>query len=408
MKLLFENWRKFLEEEKINEATDEEIETIKDLLDVPVEKMPFNNIFGDKYRIIEPLKILAPDSIYTSGMNALKTMGWEVQEPSDIKYDDKGRISGKVLCTKTKVTYYIDKSGEVQKVQKSVSLNLPKLLAGIINFIENSWKPLFERHWSLIQKLVKNLKAEPQPDEKYSLPADIWNKPVNKQDFMSLIKYANTANYWIGLKPDDNAFMDEKRMGVYQDRKTGRRINYEKFKNFANYVGDKFQEFLKDSSSLYENYYIIYSRHPIDVLRMGDHQSINLAEPSKSHCHRLPSMKDGTWDEYNICALAEAHGNGMIAYVVPEGEFANKGIDPNQGEIEELNNEEIFDDPERGIDGLVPATRVRIKNVSYHPEPDSDPIRLAVPEQSKYGISIPLLELELKMFLTTQNQILIP
>ena len=47
MKLLMENWKKFLEEDQINEATDEEIGFIDDLMEIPVEEMPFGNFFGD-------------------------------------------------------------------------------------------------------------------------------------------------------------------------------------------------------------------------------------------------------------------------------------------------------------------------------------------------------------------------
>ena len=89
MKLLIENWRKFLEEDQIVEASDEEIEYLDDMMEMPIEKLPFANIFGDRYRIIENFKTLDPESPLKSTMDALAKMGWSVAHPSDIKYDEK-------------------------------------------------------------------------------------------------------------------------------------------------------------------------------------------------------------------------------------------------------------------------------------------------------------------------------
>ena len=63
MKLLLENWNKFLQEQEINEATEQEIEYLNDALEIPMEDLPFGNIFGDSYRIIEPLDIIDTISV---------------------------------------------------------------------------------------------------------------------------------------------------------------------------------------------------------------------------------------------------------------------------------------------------------------------------------------------------------
>ena len=86
-----ENWRQFMKEQELQEATDDEISYLDDALEIPVEKLPFGNIFGDRYRIIEELKIIDPDSPLKVTMDALMKMGWEVSEPSDIAYDEKNR-----------------------------------------------------------------------------------------------------------------------------------------------------------------------------------------------------------------------------------------------------------------------------------------------------------------------------
>ena len=133
---------------------------------------------------------------------------------------------------------------------------------------------------------------------------------------------------------------------------------------------------LDDLTTNIDNYklqnYIIYSRHPIDVYRMSDFRGLN-------SCHSLPSRK-GTrgFDEYNVCALAEAHGNGLISYVVTDAsmrEFvgAEEGqeITPEMirekldlHELPEAGDGEIFADEERSVDGMVPVSRGEL-NMSY-------------------------------------------
>jgi len=57
MKLLFENWQKFLKEEDLTEVTEEELSDIDEVLaDLKPEDLSFGNIFGNKMRIIAPMK----------------------------------------------------------------------------------------------------------------------------------------------------------------------------------------------------------------------------------------------------------------------------------------------------------------------------------------------------------------
>ena len=57
-KNLLENWNKFLtEEETLDEVTEEELSNLDDILhNLNPQDLSFNNIFGDKMRIIEPMK----------------------------------------------------------------------------------------------------------------------------------------------------------------------------------------------------------------------------------------------------------------------------------------------------------------------------------------------------------------
>ena len=76
MKLLFENWQKFLNEEEINEVTEEELTHIDDvLMDLKPQDLSFNNIFGDKMRLIQPM--MSEDENLKEFKRTLKRNGYE-------------------------------------------------------------------------------------------------------------------------------------------------------------------------------------------------------------------------------------------------------------------------------------------------------------------------------------------
>ena len=86
-----------------------------------------------------------------------------------------------------------------------------------------------------------------------------------------------------------------------------------------------------------DKYSIIITRHPIDVLRMSDFDTI-------TSCHS-PASRQNAYQSYYKCAVAEAQGHGAVAYVVETEELlsaTNTGnIDSAEQEIQEG---EIFAD----------------------------------------------------------------
>ena len=126
---------------------------------------------------------------------------------------------------------------------------------------------------------------------------------------------------------------------------------------------------------------VIVSRDPIDVLRMSDHKGI-------SSCH----SEGGSYFE---CAVAESRGTGLIAYLVDNGDL-NKllrpespwGADqdvadmiPDPVTIGSLDGKEIFKDPQRGVSGIEPKSRVRLRKY-VNTEGDYE---FAAPENRTYG-----------------------
>jgi hypothetical protein len=377
MKLLLENWNKFLQEQEINEATEQEIEYLDDALNIPISELPFSNIFGDSYRIIEPVSSMKKQTPLANAIFVLNKFGWEVGEPKD----------GKILCTKTKVTHYIDGKGNQGISRKTMSLNLPKLMGAIIKFANNSREKIkLEAGAEMFTaakrfgEAAKEGKLDELPaDVKYSLPASISDPNIKHtaNEYRKIMRFYDAQIYWLGRKSANRLKFMFNAIGV----------DFESFENFANYAIDSFDDLLANMDQYLERNYIIYSRHPVDVFRMADHEGI-------SSCHSLPSEKgeDG-FDQYNKCALSEVYGNGMIAYIIPAKNF--KMFPPTQESLDKVAGEEIFYDQIAASGGrdsageLVPTSRIRIKHVAFHKDENSEPIRLAVSQDKIYGPRVP-------------------
>ena len=137
-----------------------------------------------------------------------------------------------------------------------------------------------------------------------------------------------------------------------------------------------------------DQYSIIISRDPIDILRMSDFDKI-------TSCHSPPSRGGG--GSYYRCAIAEAHGHGAVAYVVETKELLRGTESDNIQDAEIAINDarEIFYDEARGSHvGIVePISRTRLRQMRYdNPDPEGGydiGVQLAVPEQRIYGKQIP-------------------
>lgn len=129
-------------------------------------------------------------------------------------------------------------------------------------------------------------------------------------------------------------------------------------RNLLNYNITYLKEKLEESKTPTQNdYSIIISRAPIDVLRMSDFSGI-------SSCH-------SSGREYFYCALAESRNQGAIAYLVRTEDL----------EKVDLDDEEIFTDYQRRVKGIEPISRVRIRRVVD----EGIGVDYMVPEDAVYG-----------------------
>lgn len=371
MKLLLENWNKFLKEQEVNEAIQKEIDYLDEALQIPVSELPFSNIFGNSYRIIEPVNSLKQETPLARVVFALTKFGWEVAEPKD----------GKILCSKTKITHFIDGKGKQGISRKTTVFNLPKVIGAIMKFIDESRPNLLKEFGAIFDKAVLRHREEKVPEDAiYTLKGTGMGAAIERikytaNEYRKMMSLIDSQIYWLNMK----RLSKETK---YYFNTIG--VDYENFKDFSDFAINEFDDLVANMDQYLDRNYIIYSRHPVDVFRMSDHRKI-------TSCHALPSRKgQKDLDQYNKCALSEVYGNGMIAYVVPVKNF--KMFPPTQESLDKFGNQEIFLDEMRRdetSDLIEPTSRIRIKNVAFHKDERSEPVRLAVSQGKIYGPRVP-------------------
>lgn len=144
------------------------------------------------------------------------------------------------------------------------------------------------------------------------------------------------------------------------------------------------KEILDASKSSNSEYSVVITRNPIDIVRMADFSTLPNQQGGKS-CH-APS------GSHFSNAIEEAEKNaGAVAFVVKTKDLKDINTSEN----------EIFQDPERQIPGIVPVSRIRIRRF-VDTEGKND---VAVPEMSVYGKSMPGFFYTLKNFLREKQGI---
>ena len=151
--------------------------------------------------------------------------------------------------------------------------------------------------------------------------------------------------------------------------------NYEKMLanmiDTAIYEAEEALNWWKINSEKVQKFYIIISRHPIDVLRMSDFKGVQ-------SCHSQGGM-------YYHCAIQEAQATGFVFFLIDQ-----KSYDMVKGK---LQDDEIFVDkagsgPKHGhtrdIEGITPITRGRVREFLNPGRGYS----IALPEKKVYGTKV--------------------
>ena len=124
MKLLIENWRKYLQEEKIQEATEEEIGYLQDLLEMPPSVLPFDSFFNGKYRKFETIKVNTPGSPLFQLDKLLEFTGWTML------IEDVGNKKA-IMASKVQKRSYTDNEGNLRVSTSLKKMKITKLIAAM-------------------------------------------------------------------------------------------------------------------------------------------------------------------------------------------------------------------------------------------------------------------------------------
>lgn len=387
---------------RLNEATEEEIGHLNDVLEIPKSALPFQDIFGDRYRILSSFKSDDPNSPFMQFEKFLNSTGWRFNP------DNMGEVIKSITSS-----YIANPDDGVQHRTKEEKLSIIKWVQDLRKYLDSVPQTMDEWQKTILdmREYVEKNFSDGKPVPAYRRASGFKPEYLKDKNYLNMFRkrlalkksimkflpaeasmqvFANISKVrWGRGEETDNDVEDFFKLSNLKD-KAGKQSQWlmsgaggSNVKNYEFFEGKKLDEY---KSSLGETEYVVFSRHPIDVFRMSDHQGM-------SSCHSLPSSdykgNVPNYDQYNICALAEAHANGMIAYALNPDQFEEP---PTQELLDQYEDEEFFSDDQRGIEGFSPVSRVRIKNVGFLADKgDYSEVltRVAVPEKRTYGDTVP-------------------
>ena len=366
----------------LKEINEDEYALIEDALEIPISELPYSNIFGNRYRVLgdfetvnkghpiyEMVKFFQDNDWVLNTQEGNKSLTfsktWEYQRP-----DSNNRME----MSKTIQT-------------KSITLKLQNLIPKMIAFYTESLPKLYNQYFEAfiksaeLKRKAADLMAGADTDEGYKE----WykaNEAFQKAKMFEVSKSAtmrSTINKFLGT-----SYKTIPAVQIANPNTSLTAPIIEKLQGFQKAISDEAQlyRWQQDHGDLFIPCYVIFSRHPIDVFRMSDHVQIR-------SCHTPPSSAgEVRFDQYNICALAEAWANGMIAYAVEVKQFEQNNIQPTQQDIDQYEDSELFWDRTRGEGVISPIARVRIRNTSFTDPETGEVTQIGVPDQKVYGTDI--------------------
>ena len=322
-KQIFKNWNSF-NKQLLNEISEPELEQIDSAIEKAVNRpqdLPFNDLFGGKLRKIEKIAYdpYTDEGPFGNLVRSLSLAGW--------KLDLNTGIASKDVIT------------EFEGVERMQTRKMK------VNAI-----------WTkLIGLLEKYDKLTTDAYDRYQ--GDSWSseKMAEYSDFISsdpqILKTMDQVKELVG----QNVAFEYMQSMTYKLAK--KRIE-EMIKTWQT-DAPKLKGMMEKGSGQS----VVFSRHPVDVIRMSDFKDIK-------SCH-TPG------ETYYRCAVAEAYDGGVVAYLIND-EDLKRLSDYDEQDIEKS---EIFTDRDRGIRGIEPVGRVRLR---YLKDTETG-VDLALPENRYYG-----------------------
>lgn len=332
MQKLFDGWRDFrsntLIENVLNEVSYEYAEHVEDFL---VNKggyafLPFGDLFGNQSRVVIPFgQAINPGSEIHRIMSWLESQGYEVDFKTGLASKEFESYTGNPNDPNTKKVMRMkqQKIGKVLQRAFDLSLRVTDTQANLYSMR----RAFYERNPDRPQGVMRD--DELQKDPAFAKATKAFEKA--EQDYQK--HFSRATPYPTTLQ------------------------------NYVEYWNKNSRYFRENPEEAFVDYSIVISRHPVDVLRMSDHRTIESCHSEgNSHFH---------------CAIKEAKSAGAIAYIVETEDLDDVDIE---------NDNEIFEDNDRGIDGIEPVGRTRLRRFDKTGTFTSDEkYSLLIPEKRIYG-----------------------
>ena len=352
-----DNILRSLDEELLNELTQDQKNKVAHVAkEMPVDHLSFDNIFQGKKRIVVPF-VTGPTDELKELEDFLKSNGYQAEFEDGLVSKEIDTRQGKQV-RKTKIGKFLSKYISMKNKRLELMRN---------------FKGLEDDYRSQLMDKSQELRHNEEYSKKFYANQEAGRIPTSfsltrsaREDAENLL--VNEKKKW---KDAERAFeiFQEKIRKEYRNS----RANAEEISRLLKFWNEKSDFYRKNPKSILgdsETYSLVITRAPIDVLRMSDFEKI-------TSCHSPPGRSSEDGNGYYKCAIAEANGHGPIVYVV-RNEDIPEDFDWQQ--------EEVFGDEKRNIDGPIPISRVRVRKFT---SPSGD--KRAIPEKSTYGKEFPSL-----------------
>ena len=328
------------EEKVLREVTEDEMRVLEDVLDdLDPAKLPLNDLFGGKMRVVIPFPTLDPDSDLGKFAKFFRDQEYKVDWDKGIVSAERDIRNGDDLLNSL---IGITQGQPSEKKTKKIQMKIGKLFAKIAD-------------------IGRKLKEIQKNDPEFQKNEDYKRLTQQRLLYIPNPGIAGPAGYDL----EDLAT----KYGEYWQQN-------------AAYIKNNINEIDNDK------YSIIISRHPVDILRMSDFDNI-------TSCHS-PASRSGAYQAYYKCAVAEAQGHGAVAYVVETEDLLSETNTGNiQSAEQEIQEGEVFYDDKRPMEtgDIRPISRTRIRHMRYYdtlsPKRWDDGQDIGVPEKRIYGAAIP-------------------
>jgi len=357
-----------VDEKVLREVTEDEMRVLEDVLDdLNPANLPLNDLFSGKMRVVIPFPTIDTGSELGKFAEFFRSQEYDVDWEKGMVYAERDlRTSDDFLDT-------LMGGPQPKKKTKKIQMKIGKLFSKLAD--------LSRRKDEIYQKVYKHM-----ADINYKLADGAPVRTPNRVTGKMLKAALDEKEYENFERINKQIYLYVVNPGVAGP--AGYNLT-----DLATEYGEYWKKnaaFIKKEINRIDNekYSIIITRHPIDVLRMSDFDTI-------TSCHS-PASRQNAYQSYYKCAVAEAQGHGAVAYVVETEDLlsaTNTGnIDSAEQEIQEG---EIFADDKRPFTGdIEPISRTRIRHVRYYqgispPKRWDDGQDVGMPEKRVYGMDIP-------------------